>query len=48
MEGLGKHLSGYLKTERAEMLYKYQMYDQSKFSKSLNDLEPKTISGSER
>lgn len=37
------HLSGYLKTGEAKILYKYQMYDQSKFSKSLSDLEPKII-----
>lgn len=37
------HLSGYLKTDEAKILYKYQMYDQSKFSKSLSDLEPKII-----
>lgn len=37
------HLSGYLKTDEAKILYKYQMYDQSKFSKSLCDLEPKII-----
>lgn len=43
-----KRLSGYVKTDRAEILYKYQMYDQSKFSKSLNDLKPQTISWSER
>lgn len=40
--------SVWLFEDRAEMLYKYQMYDQSKFFKSLNDLEPKTICGSER
>lgn len=38
-----KHLYGYLKTHEAKILYKYQMYDQSKFSKSLSDLEPKNI-----
>lgn len=43
-----KHLPGYLRTDEAKILYKYQMYDQSKFSKSLSDLEPKTIFWSER
>lgn len=38
-----KDLPGYLRTDEAKILYKYQMYDQSKFSKSLSDLEPKTI-----
>lgn len=36
-----KHLSGYLKTDQAEILYKYQMYDQSKLSKSLKTWSPK-------
>lgn len=31
--------SGYLKTDLAEILYKYQMYFQGKFSNCLNDLE---------
>jgi len=35
---LRKRPSGYLKTDQAEILYKYQMHDQSKFSKSTKQL----------
>lgn len=33
---------------KQKILYKYQMYDQSNFSKSPSDLEPKTVFWSER